>query len=158
MTLIRLSTVSLARTRINDSVDANASFCVLRQKVVREFDISDSNPRVCRQNSAGELDCENLTACNRMETAIVRHVSFEENVEVVEFDPAVHATPSPVVEYDTPAPNMAYRVHAEPSPMAEYNAPLMLVHQAHAALAPTVEYDAALMMAHQAHLDICSHG
>ena len=81
------STVSLARTRINDSVDANACFCVLRQKVVREFDISDANPRVCSQNSAGELDCENLTACSRMETAIVRHVSFAENVEVVEFRP-----------------------------------------------------------------------
>ena len=149
--LDQTSTVSLARTRINDSVDANASFCVPRQKVVREFDISDSNPRVCSQNSAGELDCENLTACNRDETAIVRHVSFAENVEVVEFNPAVHATLSPVVEYDAPAPNMAYRPHTAPSPMVEYNAPLMSVHHLHAAPAPTFEYDAALMMAHQAY-------
>ena len=149
--LDQTSTVSLARTRINDSVDANASFCVLRQKEVREFDISDSNPRVCSQNSAGELDCENLTECNRVETVIVRHVSFAENVEVVEFDPAVHATSSPVVEYNAPAPDTAYRAHAAPSPMVEYNAPLMTVHQAHAAPVPTVEYDAALMMAHQAH-------
>ena len=50
--LDQTSTVPLARTHINDSVP--------RQKVVREFDISDSNPRVCSQNTAGELDCENL--------------------------------------------------------------------------------------------------
>ena len=67
---------------------------------VQWFDISDSKPQVCSQNSAGEMDCENLTASNRDETAIVRHVSFAENVEAVEFNPAVHVTLSPVVEYD----------------------------------------------------------
>ena len=58
------------------------------------------NPRVCSQNSAGELDSENLTACNRVEIAPFRHVSFAETVEMVEFDPAVHAAHPPVVEYD----------------------------------------------------------
>ena len=61
-----------------------------RQKAVRELDFSEVNPRVCSQNSAGELDSENLTACNRVETAPVRHVSFAETVGVVEFNPAVH--------------------------------------------------------------------
>ena len=68
------STVSSATVRSKDFVDANAGLCVRRQKAVRELDFSDVNPRVCSQNSAGELDSENLTACN----APVRHVSFAE--------------------------------------------------------------------------------
>ena len=80
------STVSSAITRVKDSVDGNASFCVPRRKVVCELDISDLNPRVCSQNSAGELDYGNLTMCKRVETAPVRHVSFAETVEVGEFE------------------------------------------------------------------------
>ena len=80
-----------------------------RLKAVRKLDFFDVNPRVCSQNSAGELDSENITACNQVETAPVRHVSFAETVEVVEFDPAVHAASPPVIEYDTPAPNLAYQ-------------------------------------------------
>ena len=72
------STVSSAIVRSNIFVGANAGLCVPRQKAVRELDFSDVNPRVCSQNSAGELDSENLTACNRVETAPVRHVSFAE--------------------------------------------------------------------------------
>ena len=34
--------------------------------------------RVYSQDSAGELDGENLTACNRVETVPFRHVSFAE--------------------------------------------------------------------------------
>ena len=30
---------------------------------------------------------------------------------------------SPVVEYDTPAPNVAHQVHAVPAPLDEYDAP-----------------------------------
>ena len=54
----------------------------------------------------------NPPACNQVETAPFRHVSFAETVEMVEFDPAVHAVSAPMVEYD---------------------AALMMVHQAHAA-------------------------
>ena len=112
------STVSSAIVRSKDFVGANAGLCVPRQKAVRELDFSDVNPRVRSQNSAGELDIENHTTCNRVETAPVRHVSFAVTVEVVEFDPAVH----PVIEYDA-APTMAYRVHAVPAPAVEYDAP-----------------------------------
>ena len=65
------STVSSAIVRSKNFVGANADLC----------------------HSAGELDSEHLTACDRVETAPVRHVSFAETVEVVEFDPAVHAAP-----------------------------------------------------------------
>ena len=58
------STVSLATVRSKDFVGANAGLCVPRQKAVRELDFFDVNPRVYSQNSAGELDSENLTACN----------------------------------------------------------------------------------------------
>ena len=57
--------------------------CVPRQKAVRELDFFDVN----------------LPACNRVETVPFRHVSFAETVEMVEFDPAVHATPPAVIEY-----------------------------------------------------------
>ena len=70
---------------------------------------------------------------------------------MVEFDPAVHAALSPVIEHNASAPNMAYLVHAASAPMVEYDAALMMAHQAHATPAPMVEYDATLMMAHQAH-------
>ena len=36
---------------------------------------------------------------------------------MVEFDAAVHAALSPVIEYNASAPNMAYRAHAAPVPM-----------------------------------------
>ena len=108
------STVSLATVRSKDFVGANAGLCVPRQKAVRELDFFDVNPRVYSQNSAGELDSENLTACNRVETATFRHVSF---AETGNGPPAVHAAPPPVIEYDAPAPNMAYRVYAAPVPV-----------------------------------------
>ena len=78
----------------------------------------------------------------RVETAPVRHVSFAETVEVVEFDPAVHAAPPPVIEYDTPAPNLAYWAHAAPAPMVEYDAAPTMAYRVYAAPAPVVEYDA----------------
>ena len=81
------------------------------------------NPRVCSQNSAGELDGENITACNQVEIAPVRHVSFAEIVEVVEFDPVVHAAPVPVNEHDAPVSTMEYQAHAAPVPVDEYDAP-----------------------------------
>ena len=71
-----------------------------------------------------------------------RHVSFAETVELVEFDPAVHAAPAPMVEYDATL-MMAHRAHAAPGLMAESNAALMVAHQAHAAPAPMIEYGAA---------------
>ena len=93
----------------------------------------------------------NPPVCNQVETVPFRHVSFAENVETVEFDPAIHGALSPVTENNTSALNMAYRAHAAPAPMVEYDAVLMMVHRAHVASAPTVEYDATLMMEHQAH-------
>ena len=70
---------------------------------------------------------------------------------MVEFDPAVHAAPLPVIEYDAPAPNVAYRAHAAPAPMVEYDAALTMAYRAHAAPAPMVEYDAAPTVAYRAH-------
>ena len=79
-------------------------------------------------------------------------MTFAENEETVEFDPAVHGALSPVIENNASAPNMAYRAYTAPAPMVEYDAALMMVHRAHAASALTAEYDAAtLMMAHEAH-------
>ena len=131
------STVSLAAVRSKDFVGANAGLCVPRHKVFHELDFC-------------ELDRENLTACNRVETVPFRHVSFAETVEMVEFDPAVHAAPPPVIEYDA-ALMMAHRAHAAPAPMVEYDAALMMAHRAHAAPAPMVEYDAAPTMAYRVH-------
>ena len=88
------------------------------------------------------LDVNSL-AGNRVETVPFRHVTFAENVETVEFDPAVHGALSPVIENNASAPNVAYRTDAAPAPMLEYDAALMMVHRAHAASAPTAEYDAA---------------
>ena len=62
----------------------------------------------------------------RVETVPFRHVSFAETVEMVEFDPAVHAALSLAIEHNASAPNMAYRVHAAPAPMVEYDATLMM--------------------------------
>ena len=136
------STVSSATVRSKDFVDANAGLCVRRQKAVRELDFSDVNPRVCSQNSAGELDSENLTACN----APVRHVSFAETAEVVEFDPAspdAEVQPAPVAEHDAQAPDVTCAAHAH---VAEYDVPAPnMAYRVHAAPAPVVEYDAAPM-------------
>ena len=76
--------------------------CVPRQKAVRELDFLDVNP----------------PACNQVETVPSRHVSFAETVEMVEFDPAVHAAPGPMLEYDA-ALMMVHRAHAAPAPMVE---------------------------------------
>ena len=105
------------------------------KKAVRELDVLDMNS----------------PACNRVESVPFRHVSFAETVEMVEFDPAVHAALSPVIEHNASAPNMAYRVHAAPAPMVEYDATLMMAHQAHVTPAPMVEYDAAPTVAHWVH-------
>ena len=61
------------------------------------------------KDSAEELNNENLTTYNQVETVPSRHVSFAETVENVEFDPARHAAPLPVVEYNASASTMAYR-------------------------------------------------
>ena len=84
-----------------------------------------------------------------METVPFRHVSFAETLEMVEFDPAVHAAPAPMVEYDA-ALMMAHRAHAAPALTAEFYAALMVAHQAHVAPAPMVEYDAASTVAYRA--------
>ena len=84
------------------------------------------DPRVHSQDSAGQLDSENLSACNRVEIVRFRHVSFAETVEMLEFDLAVHAAPAPMVEYDA-APTMAYRVYAAPVLVVEYEAPAQTV-------------------------------
>ena len=78
----------------------------------------------------------NSPAGNRVETIPFRHVSFAENVETVEFDPAIHGALSSVIENNASAPNMAYRAHAASAPTAEYDATLMMAHQAHATPAP----------------------
>ena len=82
-------------------------------------------------------------AGNRVETVPLCHVTFAENVETVEFDPAVHGALSLVIENNASAPNMAYRTYAARAPMVDYDATLMMSHQAHATLASMVEYDAA---------------
>ena len=70
-----------------------------------------------------------MTAYNQVETDPLRHVSFTDTVEMVEFDPVVHTISAPVietvpvVEYDTPAPTVAQQVHAVPAPVEEYDAP-----------------------------------
>ena len=81
--------MSWATVRGKDVVGANAGLCVPRQKAVRELDFFDVDP----------------LACKRVETVPFRHVSFAETVEMVEFDPVVHATPPPVIEYNASAPN-----------------------------------------------------
>ena len=99
---------------------------------------------VRRKEVVGALDFLDVNSLvgNRVETVPFRNVSFAENVETFEFDPAVHGALSPVIENNASAPNMAYRAYASPAPMVEYDAALMMVHRAHAASAPTAEYDA----------------
>ena len=84
---------------------------------------------------------------NQVEITPFRHVSFAETVEMVEFDPAVHAVSAPMVKYDA-ALMMVHRAHAARAPTVEYDATLMMAHQAHAAPAPVVEYDAASTETH----------
>ena len=60
---------------LSDGDGANADLCVPR--------------RAYSKDSAEELNNENLTAYNQMETVPSRHVSFAETLEKVEFDPAV---------------------------------------------------------------------
>ena len=92
----------------------------------------------------------NSLAVNRVETVPFRYVTFAENVETVEFDPAVHGALSPLIENNTSAPNLAYRAYAAPAPAAEFDAALMMAHQAHATPVPMVEYDAASTETHWA--------
>ena len=85
---------------LSDGDGANADLCVPREKTVHKMDFFD------------------VTADNQVETVPLRHVSFAETVEMVEFDPAVHTISAPmietvtVVEYDAPAPTVAQEVHA----------------------------------------------
>ena len=83
---------------LSDGDGANADLCVPRQKTVHVMDFFD------------------VTAYNRVETVPLRHVSFAETVEMVEFDPAV-------VEYDAPAPTVAQQARAVPAPVEKYDAP-----------------------------------
>ena len=74
------------------------------------------------------LLCQGTQTAESSEIAPVRHVSFAETVEVVEFEPHHTAVPvclDPVVQgvayavlakYNAPAATMAYRVHAAPAP------------------------------------------
>ena len=136
------STVTLARVRNKDFDGANADLCVPPQKAVHEMDFFDVDLRVYSKDSAEELDSENITACNQVETVPFRHLSFAETVEMVEFDPAVHAPPAPMIEYDA-ALTMAYRVYSTTVPVVVYDAPAPTVaHQVHAVPAPVDEYDA----------------
>ena len=73
------------------------------------MDFFDVDLRVYSRDSAEELNNENLTAYNQVETVPSRHVSFAETVEKVELDPAMHAAPLPVVDYNASASTMAYR-------------------------------------------------
>ena len=152
------STVSSATVRSKDFVDANAGLCVRRQKAVRELDFSDVNPRVCCQNSAGELDSENLTACN----APVRHVSFAETAEVVEFDPAVPALRmlrSNLLLWPSMTPKHqvlpARHVLTWPSTTFQHR---IMAYRVHASPAPVVECEAAPSMAYLVHCGTCSRG
>ena len=101
------------------------------------------------------LLCQGTQTAESSEITPVRHVSFAESVELVEFEPhhsAVPVLPDPVVQgvayaapakYNAPAPTLAYRVHAAPASAVEYDAPASTKeYQAHAAPAPVDEYDA----------------
>ena len=88
---------------------ANADLCVPRRKEVHEMDFLDEDLRVYSKDSAEEISDENLTVYKQMQTVPSRHVSFAETVEKVEFDPAMHAAPLPVVEHNASASTMAYR-------------------------------------------------
>ena len=147
------STVTLATVRNKDFDGANADLCVPRQKKVHEMEFFDEDLRVYNKDSAEEMDGENLTQCNQVETVPLRHVSFAETVEMVEFDPAVHAIPILVVEYDAPAQTVAHQVHAALTPVVEYETPSSTVaHQVHTVPAPVVEYETpSSTVAHQVH-------
>ena len=112
---------------LSDGDGANADFCVPRQKAVHEMDFIDVDLRVYSKDSAEELNNENLTAYNQVETVPSRHVSFAETLEKVEFDLAMHAEPIPVVGYNASASTMAY-----PAPETTMTLPATtpLVHDA----------------------------
>ena len=128
------------------NVDCNihVNTSVSRHRSDGNFEVQNTSPKV-QLPGHREMDFldVNSPACNRVETVPFRHVSFAETVEKVEFDPAVHAALSPVIEHNASAPNMAYRVHAAPAPMVEYDAALMMAQQAHVTPASAVEYDAS---------------
>ena len=97
------------------------------------------------------LLCQGTHTAESSEIAPVRHVSFAETVEVVEFEPhhsAVPVLPDPVVQgvayaapakYNAPASTMAYRVHVAPAPVTEYDFPAPnMTYRVHAAPAPEV--------------------
>ena len=84
---------------------------------------------VPRQKTVHEMDFFDVTAYNQVETVPLRHVSFAETLELVEFDFAVHTISEtvPVVEYDAPAPTVAQQVHVVPAPVEEYDASVVHV-------------------------------
>ena len=100
-------------------------------------------PWVTVQNKdiVGALDFldVNPPACNQVE--ITRHVSFAETVEMVEFDPAVHAVSAPMVEYDATL-MMAHQAYAAPASVVEYDAASTETHWLCAAPTAVIEYDA----------------
>ena len=106
---------------------ANADLCVPRQKEVHEMDFFDEDLRVYSKDSAEELNNDNLTAYRQVETVPSRHVSFAETVGKVEFDPAMHSAPLPVVEHNASASTMAYRA---PETTMTLSATAPLVHAA----------------------------
>ena len=99
----------------------------MTKKAVHEMDFFDVDLRVYSKDSAEELNNENLTAYNQVETVPSRHVSFAETVEKVEFDPAMHAAPLPVVECNASASTM---VHQAPETTMTLPATTPLVHAA----------------------------
>ena len=66
---------------LSDGDGANADLCVSRQKAVHDKDFFDVDLRVYSKDSAEELNNENLTAYNQVETVPSRHVTFAETVE-----------------------------------------------------------------------------
>ena len=107
---------------------STVTFATVRNK---DCDGANADPldlRVYSKDSAEEWHSENLTMYNQVETVPFRNVSFAETVEMVEFDPAVHAILAPmietvpVVENDAPAPTVAQQVHAVPAPVEEFDA------------------------------------
>ena len=55
------STFSLVKAKNKDSDGANARFCLPRQKVFRELDVSVLYPRVCSQHSADDRETNDTT-------------------------------------------------------------------------------------------------
>ena len=88
-----------------------------------------------RQKTVHEMDFFDVTAYSQVETVPLRHVSFTETLEMVEFDRAVHTISAPmietvpVVEYDASVPTVAQQVHAVLAPVEASYASVVHVPQ-----------------------------